>query len=144
MKKILCLSLMLFAASNVYAGADADALSKCLVDSTSNNDKTALVRWVFSTIAAHPDIKDDYPVSEAKKEELNKAVAVIYERLLTENCLKETQAVIKNEGTAAFEKSFEVLGGVAVEGLMSNPAVGKASEDFAKYLDEGKLKKLEE
>ena len=135
---------MLFAASNVYAGVDADNLSKCLVDSTSAKDKTSLVRWVFSTIAAHPDIKDDYPITEAKKEELNQAVAVIYERLLVEDCLKETQKVIKNEGTAAFEKSFEVLGTVAVEGLMSDPAVLKASEDFVKYVNEEKLNKLNE
>lgn len=142
MRKIPYVLLILLLSSKVYAGADADNLSKCLIDSTSDKDKTVLVRWVFSTIAAHPDIKDDFGIEPSKQDELNKLVATVYERLLTEDCAEPTKAVLRNEGTKAFEQSFEVLGGVAVEGLMSHESVANATKDFAKYLDEDKLNKL--
>ena len=38
------------------AGEAGDALSKCLSESTTTYDRRALVRWIFSAIAAHPDL----------------------------------------------------------------------------------------
>jgi hypothetical protein len=60
MKYVLAivLSASFLLAPQARAGEAGEALSKCLSDATTPDDRRALVRWIFAAIAAHPDLKE--------------------------------------------------------------------------------------
>jgi len=64
-----------------------------------------------------------------------KKAGVIFSRLLTENCRKESVAALKNEGNSAIGVAFGVLGQVASRDLMSNPNVEKGMGDLGTQLE---------
>lgn len=39
------------------AGPTVDQLSDCLVKATTASDKTTVLQWTFTALAAHPDLK---------------------------------------------------------------------------------------
>lgn len=60
MKTISTLVVLIMASplmlTPAHAGPYADALSKCLVESTSQRDRTELVRWFFASASLHPAV----------------------------------------------------------------------------------------
>lgn len=126
--------------ATVSAGPFTDEMSKCLVKSTSEADKSLLIKWVFAAMASHPDVKSLSNVSTEKGDELNKNVSGLLISLLTEKCKPETQQAIQYEGPKALEVSFEVLGQVAMQGIISNPDVVGYMSGLGKHMDLTKLK----
>lgn len=141
MKKPLILSAvaLLLASSAVQAGPYTDDLSKCLVRSTTEQQKAVLVEWVFAIAALHPTVKPLSSVSDTKRTELNKSVAALFTTLLTDSCRQETHDAVKYEGTGAIQTSFALLGQVAMTDLFSNPSVAQGLGAFAQYLDKAKF-----
>lgn len=126
-----------------YAGVYSDDMGKCLVSATSQEDKTALVRWIFATAALHPDVASIAKVSEEERAQMDRNIAALFERLVTEACRNETRQAIRYEGmNTAFESSFALLGKVAMQELMTDARVGAGFESFTKYLDQQKLQEL--
>ncbi|MGZ7039863.1 MAG: hypothetical protein ACXVJO_16930, partial [Thermoanaerobaculia bacterium] len=119
-----------------------DALSKCLVTSTSSADKTALVRWMFATMSLHPDVQALSSVTAVQRAEINKNTARLFERLLTDSCASETKEAVKYEGPSTIESAFSVLGQVATREMFTNPKVAAGLEELGKNFDEEKLKKV--
>jgi hypothetical protein len=124
------------------AGPFSDDMSRCFVNSTSAADKAQLVRWIFSVAALHPALGGISNVSDAQRSELNKQMAQLIERLLTESCAAESKAALKNEGQVAMSTAFGVLGQAAMAGLFSDPTVAAASAAFAQELDQQKIRAL--
>ncbi len=133
--------LVLTAGRTFGAGPYADQLSKCLVRSTTSADKSLLVQWLVAMCTLHPDAKWMSNISDARRTELNKNTAGIFERLLTEGCRNEARDAVKYEGEAAIESSFNVLGQVAARELFSNPNVASSMAEFGKVVDLEKIKK---
>ena len=79
-------ALAVLSPESALAGPYGDELAKCLVKSTTDADKTYLVKWLFAAAALHPDVKSIASVSDAQRDELNKNAAKLFERLLTESC----------------------------------------------------------
>lgn len=129
------------AAAQDATGPFTDALSRCIVTSSTATDKTMLVKWIFAVMSLHPAVQPMAAVSDSARTQLNQAMAVIAQRLLTVSCLSEVRAAIKYEGTAAIEVSFGVLGEVAMRDLFDNPRVSAGASAFAQYLDEDELTK---
>ena len=132
----------LCAAGAAQAGPYSDDLGRCLVSATSAQDKADLVRWIFSNAALHPNVADISSVSPPQRDQLNRVAAALVQRLLTADCRKQTQEAAKYEGGIAFQLAFQLLGQVAMQEMMSNPAVGGAFGEFAKYMDEKKLREV--
>jgi len=124
------------------AGPFADDMAKCLVNSTSAQDRTVLVRWIFSVITLHPDLSAMSSVTAKQREDLSKSAGALFQRLLVESCRSQTQAALQNEGQQTIQYAFQVLGQVASTGLFSDPHVAEGTKQLAKYLDEEKLKAL--
>jgi hypothetical protein len=129
------------AVGRVFAGPYTDELSKCLVSSTTNADRTLLVRWMFAMATLHPAVKSMATVSDSQRTELNRKVAGLMEHLLTVSCQSAARQAVKFEGTGAIEASFNVLGQVAGRELFSNPEVAAGLGDLEKFVDANKLKK---
>ena len=138
----ISLSLSVVSSAPVVAGVYSDELAKCLVRETTDADRTFLVKWIFASASVHPAVKSISSVSDADRTALNKTVAKLVERLLTESCKNETQNSLKYEGPTALQPSFEVLGAVAGRGLLSDPAVFKSMTEFASYLDKQKFEAI--
>lgn len=142
MRYFLVIALLLVPAISM-AGVYSDEMGKCLVASTSAQDKTKLVRWIFAISALHPDVASIASVSEAEREQMDRDTAALFERLVTESCRKQTMDAIRYEGAAiAFQISFGLLGQVAMQELMTDKTVNSGFENFIKYLDMKKLEAL--
>jgi hypothetical protein len=56
--------------------------------------------------------------------------------------VKETKAAVSAEGVLAIQSSFQVLGQVAMSGLMSDPGVGQVLAELGKFVDTNKLEAI--
>lgn len=141
MKKTLGLMLAIMA-FQVQAGPFTDQLSVCLVKNTSEADKHTLLKWVYVAMSSHPGVMSMSNVTEAQREQMSKETAELFTVLLTERCKNETAQAIQYEGQAAFGKSFEVLGQVAMKGLMTDPSVVSYINRLQTYVDVQKLEQV--
>ncbi len=143
MKLRIALALVLFAlSSSAFAGPFNDKLAICLVKSTTQDDKLTLIRWIFAAMASHPGVSDLSEVSAADGDRLNEQVADLFVSLLTERCGAETREAVKYEGEGAIGTSFEVLGRVAMQELMSDGKVSAFMGGIDAHIDPAVLEEL--
>jgi len=127
--------------SPVYAGGHSPALGKCLIASTTLEDRNKLIMWAFSATAQHPAVKNMVNISEAQLAKINKNFADLSMRLLTQDCRVEAKKAMRNGGQLALQNSFRVFAEVAGKQLFSSPQVAKAMLDSLQYLNLLKLGK---
>lgn len=137
---ILLVALMPF--GNANAGVYGDAMAKCLVEKTTADDRTDLVRWMFVAISLHPAVESLSSVTEEQMNTANKDAADLFMRLLTESCRDETEKALEYEGQSVLESSFGVLGQVAGSEIFNAPAVGEVLAGLESYMDSEKLSEL--
>ena len=125
-----------------FAGPYADDLAKCLVSSTTSDDKAALVKWIFAVAALHPAVAPLAQISDQEREGLSRNGAALFQRLMTETCRAQTQQALQYEGPSTIEYSFGVLGQVAMRELFSNPKVAQGLAQLGSYFDKSKLEEL--
>ena len=142
MKLFVVATLAIFCAFSAVAGPYADSLGKCLVSSTSAAEKTSLVKWMFITLALHPDVESFSKITPAQRDAVNKEAAQLFEKLMTATCATETRDAVKYEGPATIEQAFGLLGQVAMRELFTNPKVAAGLEDLSKNFDEKKLERV--
>ncbi|HEX3397087.1 MAG TPA: hypothetical protein VHS76_10330 [Steroidobacteraceae bacterium] len=127
---------------SAMAGVFADDLGKCLVNSTTKENRADLIRWLFVAAAHHPAVKPIASVSPAQQEESDKQMGTLFMKLLTESCKTEAQKALQAEGAVTIQTAFEVLGKVAGQELFSSPEVAGNLKGLAKYIDGDKIKAL--
>jgi len=99
-----------------------------------------MARWIFGVMSVHPEILRFSNVSETDRDQLDRILADMVTRLLTENCKEQTKLAMEKEGSETpLKTAFGVIGKLAMQELMANPAVNSATSNFAKYLDVSKL-----
>ena len=125
-----------------HAGPYTDDLTKCVVASSTQQDKVALVRWVFSAMALHPQVAPLTKISASEREDIERKMAALVERLLTETCRQQTVDAVNYEGSHAIEQSFNLLGQIASRELMSSPETAAGVAAYWKYVDKKKFEAL--
>src|ERR1700752_2421579 len=71
----------------------SNSLTNCLADNTTGRDRKDLARWIFLSIAAHPEIKQYTSANvSAAVDQSARTMAALVTRLLTESCTKEIKA----------------------------------------------------
>lgn len=140
MLRPLLFSLCCLAAAPVQAGPYTDDLSRCLVDSTTRDDKHALVRWVVTTSSVHPAVRSIARISPEARANASRETARIFERLLVDACLAQTRQAVKFEGAAAIQTGFQTLGQAAMAELFADPAVVEALRELDRQVDLDKLR----
>jgi hypothetical protein len=128
--------------SVAQAGLYADEMGKCLVGKTNAADKTTLIQWIFSAMSASPAVKPMASTTPEQHAAHNRSGATLFQRLILVDCRAEAVAALKYEGPASLETSFQLLGQVAMRGLMTDPAVEQEMRGFATYFDQEKLQAL--
>ena len=121
------------------AGPTVEQLSDCLMKSTTATDKTAVLQWTFVALSSHPDLKAFSNVSATQKEQLDKNLAQVLQRILVEQCSAQTKAVIQAEGLQAVGDSFQELGQITGEEILKNPEVKGQLQSVLRYVDLNKL-----
>ncbi len=132
------LSIALFTAP-AFAGVYADDLAKCLVASTTPDDRVALVKWMFTAVSANPAIAT---LSKATKQDIdaaNKIVGALFTRLITVDCREKARLAVSYEGAPAIQVGFQVLGQVAGRELFSSPEVTQAMSGLQSAVDDKKI-----
>lgn len=145
MKTVLIACLAISASIAVHsakAGVYSDDLSKCLVSSTSDADKTLLMKWIFSAIALNKEVSGYVNMPADVREKINTDAAGLYMRLLTDSCKSQTHDAFKYEGQAAIESAFQLLGQVASQGIFGDPAVQAGMAGLTNHFDEEKLNQV--
>lgn len=132
----------LLSATPSYAGLYSDDLSRCVVESTTAEDRTNLMKWIFIAMSQHPSVSSLSAVKATDVDAANKTIAQLYMRLLTQACEQKTREAIRIEGVGAVQSSFQLLGQVSASGLFSDPNVAKTMSDLTQYLDNDKLEAL--
>jgi ethanolamine utilization protein EutP (predicted NTPase) len=112
-----------------------DALTQCLIQSTSANDKRVLVKWVFAVIAQHPDISAMTKIDAAQRTAIDRDAAKVLEQLLTGQCAVPLRTAMKQSGTDAIGRSFQTLGTSAATDMLQNPQVVASGAGLMKHLD---------
>lgn len=112
-----------------------DALTQCLVQSTSASDKRVLVKWVFAVIAQHPDISAMTKIDAAQRTAIDRDAAKVFEQLLAQQCAGPLRTAMKQSGTDAIAKSFQTLGTSAASDMLQNPQVVASGAGLMKHLD---------
>ena len=59
------------------AGPTVDQLSDCLVKATTAADKTTVLQWTFTALAAHRDLKSFSNVTPEQKNQLDQKLAQV-------------------------------------------------------------------
>lgn len=125
-----------------HAGIYSDELAKCLVKSTTSEDRKALAVWIYSAMSRHPYIKSYSKLSASESEAATKTASELMQRLMIVDCRNDTGSAIKFEGTSALERAFTVLGEVASREIMSAPEVAKGIEQLGEFVDVEKFNEL--
>ena len=143
-RKILYLFTVLTFLLNIsnqptFAGPFGDEMARCLVTSTNNRDKNKLVKWIFRVYGEHPEVSYMVDLSDREKKVIDKDVADLFTRLLSEDCADETKKALNYEGDVVMFKAFRVLGQVAAKGFNDDPNVTKSINKFVELVDTEKL-----
>ena len=123
----------------VWAGQYVDQLSQCLVDATSEQDRSTVVQWMFVALSVHPDLKSFSNVTPQQKQQLDQKLAVVLQNTIADKCQAQTKAVIQNEGIQAVGESFQVLGQTTGKAILNDPAVNAQLRGTLRYIDLNKL-----
>ena len=127
-----------------HAGPYSDDLAKCLVESTTKQDRASLVRWMFAAAAANPAVASIARVSPKVMEEANATTGALFMKLLTESCKDKAKKALVYEGPATIQLSFTVPGQVAAGEMFSSPEVKEAMSGLEKNVDKKKLEQLKD
>ena len=136
------ITLAVLAPVTASAGPYTDDLSKCLVASTTVDDRLSLARWMFLSFAAHPSVAGIVTTKPADVDKANAEFGVLFMKLLTDSCREKTKAALSYEGPIAIQLSFQVLGQVAGMELARSPEVQARMSGVSKQIDAGKIKAL--
>ncbi|EYT15385.1 hypothetical protein [Acinetobacter sp. 1000160] len=138
-RSVLMAAAVLGTTQMVTAGPTVDQLSDCLVKATTAADKTTVLQWTFSALAAHPDLKAFSNVTPEQKTQLDQKLAQVLQRVIVEQCSTQTKAVIKAEGIQAVGQAFQQLGQSAGQDIVKDPAVRQQLQGTLRYIDLNKL-----
>lgn len=93
-----------------------------------------MVRWMYSILSFHPDLPAVRVFSETELDEVDRSMAFIFTRLITQACKSQAILVSQHEQDG-IKKAFGVLGTEAVRAVSSHPEVIRRGQKFVDFLD---------
>lgn len=146
MKKIcVILILSVFSFGNAIAGPDANNLTQCLVGNTTAGDKEILTRWVFATLAKHPNLatnpnmSDLASVAQRVRSGADREMAQLVEKFIYDKCNSQLKAALKNEGPMAIQTSIRSYVEQTGREILQHPSVAGSIGGVASQMDAQKL-----
>jgi hypothetical protein len=143
----LGLSAIALLATAVYApealaGPYANDIAKCFVQSSSIDDKTVFVKWMFAELSLNPSVQSLSSITDEQRDALTRKAVEYYQRLLFVDCRQPTVDALKYEGPGALVFGFSIIGQVAARELMNNPKTQAGMAAMSAAVDKEKLAEL--
>ena len=126
-------------AGSAQAGPYTDDLSKCLVSSTSESDKSLLMKWIFSAMSLNNSVSSYVDIPAETRSQIDKDAGALFTHLLTESCKQQAHDAFKYEGSPALTNAFQVLGQIASQSLFGDPAVAGGVSALLQNMDQDKI-----
>ena len=111
------------------------ALGQCLVGNTTGNDRTLVARWMAASMASSPMMDGLVSVDAAGKDQIDRAMAKLFTRLMAEDGAAEAKVVVKARDQQGMQAAGGRLGEIAMQELMMDPAAMQALLAYAQYID---------
>lgn len=108
-RSVLMVMAVLGTTQVAMARPTVDQLSDCLVKATTAADKTTVLQWTYTALAAHPDLKGFSSVTPEQKNQLDQKLAQVLQRVIVEQCSAQTKAVIQAEGDSSSWRGFSAV-----------------------------------
>lgn len=142
MRKTLGLiAALVFTQLSFPVHANTPAFATCMVDSLNGKERKILARWIYFSIAAHPEMQGFSNISSSTRDSTDQEVGKLVTRLLVEDCSNELVAAHKAD-PMAIERAFEIVGQVAMQEILNNRNVSDAAINYINYTDQNALNKL--
>lgn len=116
-------------------------LGTCMIDNLNGKERKALAKWIFFAMAAHPEINTYSNASTKDLNDSDQNIGVLITRLLTVNCPEQLKSA-NDSDPLALQKSFELVGQVAMQELMTNQQVMSALTGYSEYTDIDKINQV--
>lgn len=136
---VLALSAACLLCPQAHAGEAGEALSRCLSEATTPDDRRALVRWIFSSIAVHPDLKEFTTIDAGRRQQIESESVAVFERLIVEDCTTQTRSALLQEGTEGFQGAFKTLGELAMGGVVEDAQVQASMSRLGERIDQQRV-----
>jgi hypothetical protein len=110
-------------------------LGKCIVANITASDRQDLARWVFLSMAAHPEVKQ---FSNARAEAADVAarkVGALFTRTMRDECAKEVQEAARTKGPPVVPSAINFFTQLGVQELMTNRDVLSTLSSFSQFAD---------
>jgi len=117
------------------AGPYGDALTRCLNDKTSKEDRAVLIQWIIVAFASHPVAKGFVSVQSNSIPVANAAMAAYTERLFLQDCLLEAREAARYEGEIAVAEAFKFVASSAGREVMADPSVSQIMNGYIGSVD---------
>jgi len=126
-----------------WAQAPGTELESCVVAAAGSDDRRALVQWMFSAMALHPDLAGLANVSDERRGQANRDMAATLERLLVVDCAEQTRRALHADSAAmAAHRAFLRVAQLAGESLFEDPAVATAGSGVVGQVDMDRIARL--
>ena len=126
---------------STVVSADAQVLGTCLADSLNGKERKILVKWIYFSMATHPEFQSNSSITESDRVNSDKATGKLITRLFVQDCPKEATLAQKSNPMAV-QKAFEFVGQVAMQEIMTNQNVTTAISNYVLYTDQNKINAL--
>lgn len=121
--KLLALSLFLVSLG-CNAGAYGDALTKCALERTDESGRSAIMHWLFTVLAQHPENKSIYMKNDMSESFAKMAAAHVYADTFGRACKTESDLAVKIEGKEAVQNAIAAVFYSAIGQSFNNADVG--------------------
>lgn len=140
-KGLMVLSSIMCLAGAALAQTPTDELSTCLADNLSGKERKSLAKWIFFSIASHPEIKVYSRATPQDQKLSDQYMGSLITRLLTADCADALKKAYSADPMSV-QKAFEVVGRVAMQELLNSPDVQRSISSYAQFADTEKIHKV--
>ena len=125
------------AALPVLAPAQVPAvLGKCIVANLSPGDRQDIARWVFLSMAVHPDVRQLSAENTKATEEAARKMGALFTRTLRDMCSTEVGEAAGTGGTPVVASAINFFTQLGIQELMTNKDVLATHSSFGRYADQ--------
>jgi hypothetical protein len=111
------------------------ALGKCIVANITASDRQDLARWVFLSMATHPEVKQFSNGRAEAAEAAARKVGALFTRTMRDECANEVQEAARVEGPPVVRSAINFFTQLGVQELMVNHDVLAALSRFSQFAD---------
>lgn len=110
-------------------------LGKCIVANITASDRQDVARWVFLSMAAHPEVKQFSIARAEAAEAAARKVGALFTRTMRDECAREVQEAARTEGRPVVPSAINFFTQLGVQELMTNRDVLANLSSFSQFAD---------